>query len=396
MNRLLKMVLIPALAAFALLVSTGPVAAQSLMSGGGLGLLSDPLDARARGLGSVGTGLSGWHLLATDPAAAAGLTLPSIHATVQPTNLQIEGGFEAGGTRFPVAGVAYPFGRHVVSLQFGSFLDQEWQVQVQREIAVPGAAEGVTMVTTRDRYESAGGVGQVRLGWATRVGSSVAVGVTVGSYSGAIERRFLRELNPDQVGPDVEPFRTTGRWRASGALASAGVIWDISSLYRVAASVDWADDLRLDPVAPTAGGVREYALPMTARVGGEFVLTPGIALAAGFSRADWSDTDGDLGGDAARGTAWGYGAGIELRGPSIRGRGVPLRVGMRHQDLPFHFDGSPAEERSFSAGLGTNLAITETMPVARVDLGLERGSRDAGALSESFWRTTVSLRLAGG
>ncbi len=370
--------------------------AQSLFSGGGLGLLSDPVDARSRALGSTGVGTSGWHLLPTDPAAAAGLVLPTVSASAQPVNLQIEGGADAGGTRFPGFGVAYPFGRHIISVQFGSFLEQGWRVRTERTIGMPGAPDGSPSVTTRDLYEASGGVGQFRLGWATRIGSSVAVGVNAGSYSGGVERRFLRELNPAEVGPDVEPFRTAGRWRASGPVVSAGVIWDPSVLYRVTGAVDWSGDLRLDPVAPTPGGVREYSMPLTVRLGGEFVLTPGLALHTGLSRADWSDTDRDLGGDAARGVAWGYGGGLELAGPSIRGRGLPLRVGVRHQDLPFHFDGAETRERSFSFGLGSNLSIAEAMPVARFDIGLERGDRDAGPLSESFWRTTISLRVAGG
>jgi hypothetical protein len=375
------------------LMLAGPsmAAAQSHLSGGGLGLFAEPLDARSRALGSVGTGLSGWHISPTDPAALAGIDLPSITASLQPSTVSTDGAAEAGGARFPVFGVAYPFGDHVATLQFGSFLEQDWEARVEREISVGGET-----VTARDRYESLGGIGQVRLGWATRIGEDVAVGVTVGSYIGSMERHFTRELDPGGVGPGVEPFRDRGRWRASGPAIAAGVAWDPSDLLRVSASVDWAGDLTLDPVAPTTGSEVVYPMPLTLRGGGTFTLTDGLALVVGVSRADWSGIDEALGGDAARGAAWSYGGGVEWSEMSLLGRGLPVRLGYTMRDLPFHFDGEPSEESSFSGGFGMDLSRGETRSVARLDLSLERGSRSAGVFSEDYWRTTVSMRLAGG
>lgn len=373
------------------LTTPAPASGQSLLGAGGLGLLSEPLDARARSLGVGGVGLSRWHMSLVDPAAQAGLILPSAAATFQPTVTRFEGTAEAGGTRFPTFGASYPFGRHVLSVQFGSFLEQEWTARVERTLELRG--EEVEAV---DRYESEGGIGQVRLGWATRLNERFAVGVSVGSYVGALERRFIRSLDPAAVGSDVETFQTAGRWRASGPLVAAGVIWDPSTLLRVSGSLEWSGDITLDPVGPTAGEERSYPMPLTVRGGGTFTLTPGLALVAGLSRADWSDADEALGGGAARDVAWSVGGGLEWMAANVRGRQLPLRLGVHRQDLPFHFNGEPVRESGLATGFGLHLAEAEQATLARIEFGLERGSRDAGVFSESYWRTTLSVRLAGG
>ena len=59
----------------ALVAAPSQLEAQSLVARAGLGLPVEPLDARSRAMGGAGIGLSGAYLLATDPAAAAGLVL---------------------------------------------------------------------------------------------------------------------------------------------------------------------------------------------------------------------------------------------------------------------------------------------------------------------------------
>lgn len=365
--------------------------AQSHLNAGGLGFLTEPLDARARALGGSGVGMEGSYLLGTDPAAAAELVLPSITATFQPSTSETEDGREAGGTRFPNLGASYPFGRHVLFIQMGSFLDQDWRAVEERTLRLSDRD-----VDAVDTFESSGGIGQARIGWATRVGESVAVGLSLGSFVGAVERSFSREMDPEQVGIDVDPFETAGRWRSSGLVAGAGVRWSPSELFTLGGSVEWTQDLTLDPVTPTEGPEREYPMPLTVRGGGTVSLAPDFSLALGASRADWSGVDARLGGNAARDVAWSYGAGVEWARTTILGRRAPVRLGYRAQDLPFHFQGEPADESVISGGLGLNLADAATTPIARMEVSLERGTRTAGSFEERFWRTTVSLRLAGG
>ncbi len=77
-------------------------------------------------------------------------------------------------------------------------------------------------------------------------------------------------------------------------------------------------------------------------------------------------------------------------------RSLPLRLGYRHTDLPFRPGDDDPVESVLAAGIGINLRQIGTLSLARMDLAVERGSRDAGSFSEAFTRMTVTLRLAGG
>jgi hypothetical protein len=376
----------------ALLLAPGSAVAQSLLAHGGLGLPAEALDARTRGLGGVGVGLMGWGIQPTDPAAAAGLRLPSVTASMQSgiaSSDGVEGTF--GFTRFPVVGVAYPFGENVFSVTLGSWMDADWEARSPVTLQLAGEeVEGL------DIFRSRGAMSQVRLGWARRLSESLALGLSAGSTVGSLERVFTRQLNPDQVGLEVSPFNSGARWDASGVLVTAGVAWDPSSLVRVGSSVAWSNGLRLSPVEGSGGETRTFSVPMEYRLGGTAALSPQLALALGVTYADWSSMDGELEESGTRGSALGWGAGVEWTGSSIWSRPTPFRFGYRSQQLPFLLDGAAGVERAFTGGLGIHLADFEDVPVARVEIGFQRGTREAGDLSETFLRTTVSVRLAGG
>jgi hypothetical protein len=370
-------------------IAPSPAAAQSLFSGGGLGMTAEPLEARSRALGGVQVGLPGWQISMVDPAGAAGLVLPSITATLQPSSIQPEGELSGGGSRFPLVGVSYPFGRHVVSLQFGSFLDQQWEVRAERSIELGAGSANVLDLLTSD-----GGIGQVRVGWAAPVTPSLFLGANVGSYVGSVERRFSREVSQPGQQVQLEPFIASNRWRASGPVATAGVIWNPSTLFRLSGAVEWSGDLSMDPQSGD-GSERNYPMAMSLRGGGTFMLAPGLLLTLGVTAADWSETGAALEDGGVRDRAWTYGGGVEWTRASLRGRPMPIRVGYGSRQFPFHFDGEAVDESSFSAGFGLNLADIETIPTARIDVSVERGSRTAASLSEEFWRGAISIRLAG-
>ena len=54
-----------------------------------------------------------------------------------------------------------------------------------------------------------------------------------------------------------------------------------------------------------------------------------------------------------------------------------------------------AIESSLVGGAGLALVRAGTLPLAQIDLAVERGSRTSGSVTEDYWRSTVSLRLAG-
>ena len=88
-----------------------------------------------------------------------------------------------------------------------------------------------------------------------------------------------------------------------------------------------------------------------------------------------------------------FGGGVEWAGPTWGSRNFPVRFGMRRSDLPFTFDGDNPSERVFSGGIGLNLVPRETGLVGAIDLAVEKGTREGGSLSESFWRMSVTFRV---
>jgi hypothetical protein len=211
-----------------------------------------------------------------------------------------------------------------------------------------------------------------------------------------MERIFTRFLDGEDVGSGVEPFGQSVRLRASGAVAGAGIAWDPSPLFRVAGSISWSGDLELTPTSDSLLDERKYSLPLELKAGATFALTPELALHVGTTYADWSDTAEDLASGSTAAGAWSYGGGLEWGGSTLLGRPVPLRVGARRVNLPFGVDGDGATEQTFSVGAGLNLVDFQAQPLARMELGVDRGSREGGSLSEDFWRVAFTVRVASG
>lgn len=370
----------------------GALAGQSILAQAGLGVPSDPLDARSRALGVVGVGLTGWGIFPTDPAAAAGLRLPTVVGSFQPATSSVDGqGGSAGHTRFPVVGVAYPFGANVLTATFGSYLDPRWEARTPILLDLAGQE-----VSGEDVYRSEGGIAQVRVGWARRLSEAWAIGISGGQYTGSIERTFTRTLDPEAVGSEVNPFVSRARWSASGSVVSGGVAWSPSTLVRVGAAASWSGGLELAPEEGTEGPTRSYDLPVEYRVGATFGLSSDLSLSVGAAYADWTEMDDDLSEGGTRGEVWTWGAGAEWGASELLGRPLPIRLGYRRAQLPFLHDGAEASERAVTGGFGFHLADLEDVPMARLEIGFQRGTREAGSFSEDFWRTTVSIRLSGG
>ena len=355
----------------------------------GLGALSEPLDARSRALGGSGIGMSGAYLLEGDPAASAAIFIPTATLSFQTATTTLPGGGTAGHTRFPAIGASYPFRGSVFSVRAGSFLDQEWETSSEQTIGVGGE-----QIEVSDSFVSTGSVARVSLGWARTFFESAAMGVVVGNHTGTTERLFTRQLSPEDGGIGVLPYEVGGRFRASGMFVGAGVRWDPVPLVRVAGSLLWSDNLVL---SPTDGDVSEpgrYNVPLELRGGGTVTLTSGLGLHVGVTYSDWSETG--LVDGASRGPTWSYGAGLEWGGASLVGKPMPFVVGVGHRDLPFLSSGETASERTYSGGLALDLVAGEGLSFARLELGVERGNREAALISEKFWRTVVSVWVSAG
>ncbi len=368
------------------------LAGQSLFGSQGLGMPVEPLDARARALGTLGVGLLGPTLSPTDLAAAARIFLPSAQITLQPHWVD---GDLAGqpintqGTRFPQMGAAYPvpsLGGTAV-LHIGSFLDQRWEVHQASTQEFRGVQVPVT-----DEFKSEGGVSTFQVGWAQRVGEDLSLGVGVGTRMGSVTRTFLRTIDSEDLF-QIVPFRTGGDWQYSGLTTSLGVQWAPIPAILLGGTIYLSGDLKAKPSDGTDGDPESFDLPTEYRFGASGILTPRLALSVGFSFADWKSSNEYLGPEALVGSVWSFGGGVEWAGPSLGIRNFPIRLGMRKSDLPFTFDGENPTENVWSAGLGLNLLPAQTGMMGAIDLALEKGTRKASSLSESFWRATVTFRV---
>jgi len=387
------------LTAFVFLALAAPasLSAQSLLNAAGLGLPSDPLDARTRALGGVGVGLQGAALLRNDPAAAAGFILPSVMVTAQPSWVDV-GANAAGvaetfrGTRFPSLGIAYPTaGLGVVTVSFESVFDQRYEAD--RPVTVD-LGDGAVDVT--DHFTSTGGVSQLRLGFARVVGQRVALGVSAGRYTGSVVRRLVRDFPDDATSEPVESYQVGGLWTYSGTSLVGGASVAIGSFAQVAGSVAWSSSLDAAPSDDTEGAAGSFDIPLQLHLGTTAVLAPGLSLSASLATADWSGIDNDLNDGRSVGRATSYGVGLELARARLLGRSAPLRFGYRKRDLPFVLDsGGAPSESVWAGGLGLHLSQAGNFVRAALDLSLERGTRKDSAISESFWRGTITVRVSG-
>lgn len=367
---------------------------QSVFNSAGLGRQIEAIDGRSRGLGSVGIGLRGGSISPVDPAAAAGLGFASAVMVAQPSWVEMSrDGVPTGdftGTRFPLLGIAYPMLGGMGTIHFGSVLDQGFSSE--RVVSVD---LGGTSYDVMDNFLQEGGVSNASVGFARNIGSSLAVGVALGRYTGSVTRTLTRDF-ADLDLERAEPFGTQGRWGYAGTSVTAGASTDIRNVVHVAGSIRWSSGLEANATSGTPGGDRSYDLPLELRVGASAVLAPGLLLVASAVQADWSDLQDDFTTTVPVGDASGYGVGLELSRVRFLGRSAPLRVGYRRTGLPFGAGtDASGHERVFSGGLGFALNETNGVTLAGVDIGIERGERISGSFTEQFWRATGTIRVAG-
>jgi hypothetical protein len=371
---------------------------QSLFARGGLGVPVGPQDGRARALGSVGMGLFGVTLTTIDPSAGY-QRIPALAVTLQPTWGSFEAEGQSGdlqGQRFPILGFSYPTGpRGQVSLTYGTFMDQRWAVSAPDTVELAGQPTEVL-----DTFESNGGISSVRVAYAHEVSSGLVLAVNGGLLTGQVTRSFGREFDSTAVDLGVDEFEVEGRWRWIGPAAAVAARWDPNELIRVSASVNWYGTLEAQPQDSTPGSTVQFDLPLEFRTGASFGLTPELIVNGSFYYAGWETTGRSLGNESQdvaseASAATGFGGGVEWGGLGIAGKSFPLRFGYRWQELPFLFDGDQPVESSLSGGIGFNLAQAEGIVLAKTDIAVERGSRSAQALTERFWRISITFQAAG-
>lgn len=368
-------------------------AAQSLFGTAGLGVPLTPLDARARGLGAIGVGLTGFNASLVNPAEIAGVPFRGVAAAFQPVQTEAEINTDVDAfaeTIFPLGRIFYPVGQRLtLSAAYGSAFDQTWAVAQEGSVVLSGQT-----VETRDVVRSDGGLAQFRVEAGYELGDALALGVGLGVYTGELERTLSRTFPDSAAG--LASFESRNVWEYGAPQAVAGFRWDPGSFLRVGGSVTWSGELDIDAVEGNAPD-RVVDLPLQMALGASTVLAPRLTATLGARWSRWGDADGeefDLGAD----DTFEIGAGLEWEGATLSDNRLPIRFGYHRGELPFSVAGGSPTENVVSVGAGLRLAETELGPLGVIDAALERGWRDADTevgLAENFWRLTLSLALFG-
>jgi hypothetical protein len=246
-----------------------------------------------------------------------------------------------------------------------------------------------------DAFEQDGSISSVNVGFARMITEETSVGLTVGRYTGTVDRTLVRTVESGAGGIAVQPYVSAGSWTYGGYLVTGGVATRFIDLINLSASATWSASLKADASETTEGADGSFDIPLQLRLGASAALAPGLMLSASAARADWSGVADDLSAGSEGRATTAIGVGLELTQGRLLGRTAPLRLGFRLSDLPFSMGSEEATERVFSGGLGLELNQTGELVLASLDLALERGRRSAGAFTENFWRGTLSLKLAG-
>lgn len=371
-------------------------AAQSLFAARGLGLVTEPLDARARGMGAMRLGLPGVELSQANPASSAGVAAPTLEATFQFDDFSADLGgrdFNGSTARFPSIHAVFPIReRWAISAAYGGLLDQNWSVQAVDTLLLQ---RGDTLIAA-DAISSRGGVAALQLGGSYALDGKLAVGLAANLYTGSVRQSVTREFVAPCIargGPGTQPGCFAAEWTYGGIGASAGVRWEPSEAFSLAVAGSVGGTLRANP-QDSVSLDRSYRLPATLQAGASGRVSQSLLVAVNGGWAGWASVE-QLG--AGTRDIYHAGGGLEWDGVTIAGRPLPLRLGARYAQLPFSTgvfgaDSGNAAERALTGGFGVRLAGG----AAILDAGVERGRRDGdAALSEDYWRAILSLRVLG-
>lgn len=377
-----------------ILATVAPTAAaQSIFATEGLGVPVAPVDARARALGGIGVGLLGRNPSLVNPASVSGFPFRGVTAAFQASDrsFDVDGASgDVGSARFPLLHVIYPLDEKLTfSVGYGGFLDQSWSAFAERVEVI-----GADTFNVRDAIDHSGGIVRVQVGAAYALSRSFAVGLAGGLLTGQLDRTVSRSFaNDDSV--SISPFRQDLTWSERAPFISGGLRWDPARILRVEGSVTWNGTLEGSGEGDAIDFDVDLPLQLAGGIGA--VLSPRLNAVIAARWDGWSSAgDAGFGGRRAR-DAWQIGGGLEWGTLQSATRSFPLRLGFQYGTFPFEFEGEQPREWVASLGLGGNFAGTQFGPRATIDAAIERGGRnvDSSALSEDFWRFTVSLSLFG-
>jgi hypothetical protein len=353
-----------------LLAGARPARAQDSQFGvRGLGTPGRWESARARATGGAFAAFDAASALA-DAALAdvRELTATAIGATSYRSLTSPAGSANLRNERFPLFTVAGAVSSHlVVGGGFTTYLDQSYDIVTRDSVLVRGA-----MVPFSDNFASDGGITDMRVAAAARLGRRLALGLGLHVMTGSARLSATRTFADTTLYATV---RDTQVARQTGFGVSASALVDLSRGVSIIgfARHDGRFNSKIDGVA--SGGTD---LPNMVGGAARLTLSPTARMAGSVAWRSWSS----VGPDASNTVNWS--AGLELGSP-----GRVVRIGGRGGQLPFGPGGIAPSEWGVAAGLGRAFVSQHGV----VDLAIERLVRDGSGLREVVWSLLFGLTI---
>jgi hypothetical protein len=375
-----------------LTLGVATAAAQTPVSALGLGVPVPSIDARAAALGGTGLGFENGSVSARNPADLALYGQPVLGITYAPEGVSVKGDgrdADTGRSRVAVLRGAIPFDEWAAGVAFAAELDQDWQVSFADTLFIEEGTFPFTEQRTQD-----GGLSSVNFTLARRLGR-VSLGAEYAIMTGRLQQTYRRDFEPDIDDPSrgLGSVGGVADWEYGGRRFRFGAAVDLTSRIHVGADMSLQGALTAE--RDTIGGegrTRKFDMPVAFEFGASARASERLLLTGAGGWTGWSGAEGSSDEYVASNIVW-AGIGAELTGTRLLGVSVPLRLGLRRTDLPFHLrGGDQLSETALTMGLGVRVSEEQ----ARVDVALELGSRgDLGnsGVEESFQRLSITLAL---
>jgi hypothetical protein len=319
-------------------------------------------------------------------------TRPVLGITYAPESVSVKGpggSLDTGRSRLGILRGAIPFDSWTVGVGFASELDQDWEVVFNDTLS-----NSLGTFPFVERRQSNGGVSSVNLTATRRVGR-VSIGAEYGILTGSRQVQFLREFEPDTADAGNRIGASVGAtgWSYAGSRVRLGAAADVTDRIRVSADVSFQGDLTATrDSSNTIVATRTFGMPAAFEAGATARVTPRILVTGAAGWTGWEGSEGESTSFVASNVLW-LGVGAEMTGTRVLGANVPLRLGLRRTDLPFHAPGmSQPSETAVNVGFGVRVGEEQ----ARVDVAFEFGSRgdlETSGVEESFRRFSLTFAL---
>ena len=332
-----------------------------------------------------------------NPASLIGWNNPGVHVQYDPEfrRVRLASGARVPNTtisRFPVVIAAIPVSpRGAMGVSIATLLDRTFLTTTTNRRLI-----GAESLYVTERVRAVGGMSDVRLGGAYRLGRLATVGAAAHVITG--ENRLTRAaaFNREQPGGGTigsdSGFVTYGQDVAlgfSGIAFSAGAQLLPTRNLGIAVSGRYGGNIRATRQVESGDSVVTRAeVPHRWGIGLKYQGITRTLLAAGVQWDGWSALQ-SLGVDAVARDAYTYSLGAETGGPRVLGTVVTLRGGVRLRTLPYEALGEQVRERAITGGFGVPVAFNR----AQIGVSVQHAARTAGDARETGWTFGFGLTV---